>query len=207
MKLLTAVAATANPDKLREIILILGDTVKLLPRPVTLCETVEDGQTLLDNARLKGTAVSEATGLPAVADDTGLEIDALAGAPGIYSARFAGENATYEENIEQVLAELDGIPGDERTARFRTVALIRWPDTSELIATGTVEGRISLRPHGDFGFGYDPIFIPSEGHGETFAEMGEAKHLLSHRGRAFRSLGYELLGKVFPETGVEVGGI
>ena len=155
-------------------------------------DVVEDGENLEDNARLKALAVCEFSGRPAVADDTGLEIDVLNGAPGVYSARFAGSDATYQQNVEKVLAELDGVQMGQRTARFKTVAIVRYPDGHELIANGTVEGHISLSPLGEQGFGYDPIFVPVEGEGATFAQMGHEKHRFSHRGRAFRSLGYML---------------
>ena len=155
-------------------------------------EVVEDGENLEDNARLKAVAVCEFSGKPSVADDTGLEIDALEGAPGVYSARFAGPDATYHQNVEKVLHDLDGIQIGQRTARFKTVAIVRYPDGRELIAKGTVEGCIALNPSGQEGFGYDPIFVPVEGDGSTFAQMGEEKHRFSHRGRAFRNLGYML---------------
>ena len=186
--------ATANPHKLAEIALVLGDAVELVPRPVDLADVVEDGDTLLDNARLKAVAVCTASGAAAVADDTGLEVDALGGAPGVHSARFAGEDATYAENVERLLADLDGVAPGRRTARFRTVALVHRPDGSEVFATGTVEGWIAGQARGEGGFGYDPLFVPVEGDGRTFAEMGDEKHALSHRGRAFRSLVRKLTG-------------
>ncbi len=188
------VAATANPHKLAEIALVLGDAVDLVPRPVGLAEVVEDGDTLLDNARLKAVAVCAASGAAAVADDTGLEVDALGGAPGVHSARFAGEHATYADNVERLLAEMDGVAPRRRTARFRTVALVHHSDGSEVFATGTVEGRIAEQARGEGGFGYDPLFVPVEGDGRTFAEMGDEKHALSHRGRAFRALARKLVG-------------
>ncbi len=189
------VTASANPDKAAEIAAILGDAVELAPRPPDLGDVVEDGETLEDNARLKAVAVCEAAGLGAVADDTGLEIDALGGAPGVYTARFAGEHATYADNVAKVLADLDGVPEAERGARFRTVALVRFPDGSELVADGTVDGTIATEARGEQGFGYDPVFIPADGDGRTFAEMtAEEKHAVSHRGRAFRALA-ELLAE------------
>tara|TARA_Y100001936_G_C16051741_1_gene658264 strand:- start:807 stop:1403 length:597 start_codon:yes stop_codon:yes gene_type:complete len=183
------VIASANPDKVAEIAIVLEGAAILLPRPEEIADVVEDGATLEENARLKASAVCTFTNKPSVADDTGLEIDALGGAPGVYSARFAGDDATYEQNLEKVLIELEGVPMDQRTARFRTVALIRYPDGSEMIANGTVEGHINETPLGDEGFGYDPLFVPVEGNGTTFAQMGVEKHKFSHRGRAFRSLG------------------
>ena len=187
------VLASANPDKVTEIAAILGDAlhVELVPRPPEVPDVVEDGVTLLDNARLKARALVVATGLPAVADDTGLEVAALGGAPGVYSARYAGKDVTYADNVAKLLAELDALPdgGGERKARFRTVALVAFPDGMELWAEGVVDGTITHRAQGSGGFGYDPVFAPSEGGGPTFAEMTpEAKHAISHRGRAFRAL-------------------
>ena len=180
------VLASANPDKAREIAAIL-EGFELLPRPPDVPDVVEDGETLVDNARLKAVALVEATGEAAVADDTGLEVDALGGAPGVYSARFAGEDATYADNVAKLLRSLDGHA--DRRARFATVALARFPDGRELVATGEVTGTITTEPHGDQGFGYDPVFVPDEGDGRTFAQMTPAeKHELSHRGRAFRAL-------------------
>ncbi len=183
------VLATANPDKTTEIAAILGQGVALRPRPSDVPEVVEDGETLLDNARLKARALVEATGLPAIADDTGLEVDALGGRPGVYSARYAGEDATYADNVDRLLEELGGVPDARRGARFSTVALAAFPDGSEVAAEGVVEGTIADEARGAAGFGYDPVFVPAEGDGRTFAEMTpDEKHALSHRGRAFRSL-------------------
>ena len=187
------VLASANPDKVTEIAAVLGAAleVDLVPRPSEVPDVVEDGETLLDNARLKARALVAATGLPAVADDTGLEVDALGGAPGVYSARYAGEDVTYADNVAKLLSELSALPDDggERRARFRTVALAAFPDGGELWAEGVVDGTITHRAQGSAGFGYDPVFVPAEGGGLTFAEMTpEAKHAISHRGRAFRAL-------------------
>lgn len=186
------VLATANPDKAAEIRAVLLDAgldVELVPRPVGVPEVDENGATLEDNARLKAVALCSATGVAAVADDTGLAVDALDGAPGVYSARYAGEDATYADNVEKLLAELAGVEASARTARFSTVALARWPDGREVAAIGEVEGVIATEPRGDAGFGYDPLFVPVEGDGRTFAEMtAEEKHRVSHRGRAFRTL-------------------
>ena len=194
---LRLVLASANPDKTREIAAILSAAlpVTLVPRPDDVPDVVEDGETLLDNARLKAEAVSSATGLPAVADDTGLEVGALGGAPGVYSARFAGEGATYADNVAKLLAELGALPdgGGDRRARFVTVALVAFPDGHEVYAEGAVDGCIAERPVGSGGFGYDPVFVPDEGGGRTFAEMSpDEKHRCSHRGRAFRALAASL---------------
>jgi XTP/dITP diphosphohydrolase len=190
------VLASANPDKAAEISAILSAAVPALvlaPRPADLADVDETGTTLLENARLKAAAIAAATGEAAVADDTGLAVDALDGAPGVYSARFAGEDATYADNVARLLKELDGVAPDRRTARFETVALVCWPDGREVAATGEVEGVITTAPRGESGFGYDPIFEPLEGDGRTFAELlPMQKHALSHRGRAFRALAAEL---------------
>ena len=183
------VSATGNPDKLREIVAILGDEIQLLPRPEGLAEPEENAATLEGNARIKAICVAEASGLPAIADDTGLEVDALDGEPGVRSARFAGKNATYAQNVALLLERLQGVAATARTARFKTVALARWPDGKEVIAEGTVEGVIATTPRGTNGFGYDPVFIPTEGEDRTLAEMTNTeKNAISARGRAFREM-------------------
>ena len=143
-------------------------------------DVVEDGTTLLDNARLKAQALTAATGLPAVADDTGLEVDALGGAPGVYSARYAGENATYRDNVAKLLLALAALDDDGgvRAARFKTVALVAFPDGSEVWAEGAVEGTIAHSRRGENGFGYDPVFVPDDGEGgdgRTFARDGRRR--------------------------------
>jgi XTP/dITP diphosphohydrolase len=184
------VLASANPDKAREIAAIL-EGHELLPRPADVPDVDETGDTLEENARLKAVALAEATGEPAVADDTGLEVFALDGAPGVYSARYAGEGATYADNVAKLVASLDGVA--DRRARFRTVALACFPDGREVLAEGVVDGTIATTARGDGGFGYDPVFVPAEGDGRTFAEMTpDEKHAVSHRGRAFRALGEAL---------------
>lgn len=180
------VLASANPDKAAEIAAIL-EGHELVARPAAVPEVEETGTTLEENARLKATALVEATGEPAVADDTGLEVAALDGAPGVYSARFAGAQATYADNVAKLVSCLAGM--ENRRARFRTVALARFPDGREVLAEGVVEGVIAEHPRGSAGFGYDPVFVPDDGDGRTFAEMTSSeKHALSHRGRAFRAL-------------------
>jgi XTP/dITP diphosphohydrolase len=192
--MLRIVLASANPDKAAEIAAILrrrlGTDVQIDLRPDHVSEVVEHGDTLEANARLKAVAVGRATGALVVADDTGLEVEALGGAPGVRSARFAGENATYEDNILELLDALVELPEpDERRAVFRTVAVARYPDGREVVAEGEVAGIIALAPRGEGGFGYDPVFVPDEGDGRTFAEMdADDKHAISHRGRAFRAL-------------------
>jgi XTP/dITP diphosphohydrolase len=183
------VCASANPDKVAEIAHILGDAVELVPRPAEVPDVVEDADTLEGNARLKAAALVEATGSAAVADDTGLEVDAIDGRPGVHTARFAGPDATYADNVARLLTELEGVTVEHRGARFRTVALVRYPDGSELVVEGVCEGAIATAARGASGFGYDPVFVPAEGDGRTFAEMtDDDKHALSHRGRAFRAL-------------------
>ena len=194
---LRLVLASANPDKVKEIAAVLSAAlpVTLVPRPGEVPEVVEDGETLLENARLKARALVAATGTAAVADDTGLEVDALGGAPGVASARYAGEDATYADNVAKLLRELAalGDGGGTRRARFRTVALAAFPDGTEVWAEGAVEGTIATAGRGRNGFGYDPVFVPDGAAGRTFAEMGaEEKDAVSHRGRAFRALAERL---------------
>ncbi len=186
--MITLVCASANPDKVAEIQQLLAGAVDLLPRPADIPDVVEDADTLAGNARLKAVAITEATGLPAVADDTGLEVDALGGEPGVYTARYAGEGCSYADNRAKMLAELAGVTN--RAAAFRTVAMIVWPDGTELAVEGVCPGTIATEDRGTIGFGYDAIFVPDEGDGRTFAELSrEEKNAVSHRGRAFRSLG------------------
>ena len=187
--MLRVACASANPHKVAEIVDLMGGVVDLLPRPSDLGEVVEDAVTLEGNARLKAIAVCIATELAALADDTGLEVDALDGAPGVITARFAGEGATDAQNRQKMLVELEGIDVPQRTARFRTVALLRFPDGREIVAHGVCEGSIAVHEIGDRGFGYDALFIPADGDGRTFAQMTiDEKHELSHRGKAFRAL-------------------
>lgn len=189
---LRLVVATANPDKAREIREVLagaGLDIELVARPADVPEVIEDGETLLDNARLKARALRDATGLAAIADDTGLEVDVLDGAPGVFSARYAGPDATYADNCVHLLAELARVGATDRTARFATSIVLALPDGSELDARGEVEGVILEAARGDGGFGYDPVFVPTGGDGSTFAEMTPAaKHAVSHRGRALRAM-------------------
>ena len=185
------VLATANLDKAREIAAALSG-FELVPRPLDVPDVAETADTLEGNARLKAVALCDATGEAAVADDTGLEVRALGGRPGVYSSRFAGPDATYADNVAKLLADLEGVA--DRRARFRTVALVRFPDGREVAAEGVIDGHIEPAPRGTLGFGYDPVFVPDEGDGRTFAEMTLAeKQAVSHRGRAFRALAAELL--------------
>lgn len=148
----------------------------------------EPHETYLGNALEKARAVSAALGIAALADDSGIEVDALGGAPGPRSARYAGEDASDEQNMKALIGAIAGVPAAGRTARYRCVAAIAWPDGRELHAEGTCEGTLIAKPRGTGGFGYDPIFEPA-GWDETMAELTpEQKHRISHRGRAFRAL-------------------
>jgi len=148
----------------------------------------ERGATLLENARLKAEEAVRRTGLPAIADDTGLEVDALGGDPGVRSARFAGEDADDRANLVRLLDRLRDVPPGRRGARFRTVCVARFPDGSETVGEGVLEGSITLAPRGSGGFGYDPVFEVS-GLGRTLAELEEPdKNAISHRARAAEAL-------------------
>ena len=188
--------ASRNEHKLREIGRICADwpvewlTVENHEGPWPDVE--ETGTTYLDNARLKARAGAAALGEPALADDSGIEVDALGGRPGPRSARFAGEHATDQQNLDELIRALKGVPGSGRTAGYRCVAVLAFPDGPELHAEGSCEGILLGKPRGSRGFGYDPIFVP-EGWDRTMAELtDEEKDLISHRGRAFRSLGEAL---------------
>ena len=182
------VMASGNAHKAAEIREILSAHM-IEQRPSWVGEVDENAETLAGNARLKARAICEATGTAAVADDTGLEVDALGGLPGVRSARFAGDSATDEENLRKLLKSLEAVPSDERGARFRTVAIVAFPDGKELVTEGVANGMIAEVPRGSGGFGYDSLFVPDEGTGLSFAEMSETeKNLISHRGKAFRLL-------------------
>ena len=212
------VMASANAHKVTEIEAILRATMPglvVLPRPADGGDVIEDSDSLLGNARLKAHALAQATGKPAVADDTGLFVDALGGDPGVDTAYYAGNNATYSQNCQKLLIELHRVGAStpsQRTASFVTVAMVAWPDGGELWAEGRVKGIITTAAQGDGGFGYDPIFAPLEMnrsnvantasaantaspenfdpvHLQTFSELGEAaKNTMSHRSRAFVAL-------------------
>jgi XTP/dITP diphosphohydrolase len=181
------VCATANPGKVAEIAGMLPVGWVLLPRPEGVGSIVEDAGTLVGNARLKARAIHAATGRAAVADDTGLEVAALGGAPGVDTAVYAGEGCTDAENRRKLLGALTS--AGDRAARFVTVILVAWPDGSETVVQGVCDGRIAEAERGERGFGFDPLFVPDDGDGRTFAEMTAAeKNAVSHRGRAFREL-------------------
>ena len=183
---LAVVAATANPAKLSEIREILDGIMEVLPRPAGVPDVSEDAPDLVGNARLKANAVAVATGGSALADDTGLEVAALGGAPGVRSARYAGDDATDADNVALLLDRMRGVT--DRSACFHTVVIVAG-GSGEVISHGLCEGTIATEPRGGGGFGYDPVFVPAEGDGRTFAEMSaEEKHAISHRGRALRGL-------------------
>lgn len=194
------ILATFNRDKLRELAALLG-----LPGVAlrALCDVPgavapeETGATLRENALLKARAALALTGQPAIADDTGLEVDALGGRPGIHAARYAGPAATYADNRVKLLAELEGIESARRVARFRCACVACLPDGRELVAEGVLEGRITLTPRGENGFGYDSLFEVAD-LGRTMAELSDAgKNALSHRARAVHELAV-LLAEALP---------
>lgn len=193
------VLASANPEKVAELRAILGDAIHLVARPPDVPEVVEDAATFVGNARLKAAALVAVTGLAALADDSGLEVDALDGAPGVRSARYAGDSATDADNVAELLAALADHPDPaDRRARFRCVVVLQRTDGTELVADGTAEGHIARSPRGAAGFGYDPVFVPDRParragdvavDDRTFAELAPAeKHAVSHRGRALAVL-------------------
>jgi XTP/dITP diphosphohydrolase len=186
------VLATGNAGKLREMRAILAPwSVQVLPQSdFTAASAEETGLSFVENAILKARFAAAASGLPAIADDSGLEVDALRGAPGIYSARYAGAGADDAANNARLLRELESVPDPERTARYRcAMAFMRWPrDPAPLVCQASWDGRIARLPRGTGGFGYDPLFLVNDG-GATAAELDPAhKNLISHRGKALRAL-------------------
>lgn len=184
--------ASRNPHKLRELERICRDWpvawLTIQDHAGRWPHVDEPHETYLRNALEKARAIALALGVPAIADDSGIEVDGLGGAPGPRSARFAGEGATDAENLEKLLETVAGLDPRRRTARYRCVATIAWPDGRELHAEGTCEGTLVTTPRGGRGFGYDPAFVPDE-HDRTMAELDdEEKDRISHRGRAFRAL-------------------
>jgi XTP/dITP diphosphohydrolase len=184
------VLATANAHKVEEISAILAPLgVSLIARPQDLGEVVEDGDSLEENALIKARALVAHTGQAAIADDTGLFVDALGGLPGVTSARYAGPHATDLENLDKLLGAMESLTDEQRTARFITVAAVAYPDGSWFVVEGEMPGHIGHGPRGLNGFGYDPVFIPSAVAPRTLAEISpEEKNELSHRGHAFRAL-------------------
>jgi XTP/dITP diphosphohydrolase len=186
------VLASNNPGKVREIGQMLADLdLQVLPQSAFNIEEVEEtGLSFVENAILKARHAAAKSGLPAIADDSGLEVDALNGAPGIYSARYAGAGATDTQNLQKLLADLEKVPQEQRTARFQCllVYMRHAQDPTPRIYQGTWEGRIIFEPRGESGFGYDPVFFVP-GHNCTSAELApEVKNALSHRGQALRLL-------------------
>ena len=191
--------ASHNGHKLRELARICRDwPVEWVTvdnhDPAAFPDVEETGDTYLENALLKATQVAVALRVPSVADDSGIEVDALGGAPGPRSARYAGEGATDEQNLDAMLRAVRGVPTGGRTARYRCVAAIAWPDGRTSHADGVCEGALVSKRRGVRGFGYDPVFVPA-GWDETMAELAdEQKDRISHRGRAFRALAELLRG-------------
>ena len=188
------VLATANPHKADEMRAVLeGLGVEVLERPSDIGDVDETEGSLEGNALLKARALVAATRQPAIADDTGLFVDALDGRPGIFSARYAGEGASYRDNVEKLLGELRGIGECDRRARFRTVIAVAYPDGSSFVVDGVLEGVVTEGIRGDGGFGYDPVFRADDGDGRTLAELSASeKNQVSHRARALAKLALEL---------------
>ena len=186
------VAATNNKKKLEEmnrILTHLGMEVVSLKSCGSFPEPVEDADSFEGNARIKAVAAHENTGLAAIADDSGLIVDALNGAPGVYSSRYAGEDASDADNIAKLLADLEGVPAEERAARFACSIVFVDEDGAEKTAFGTCEGTIGFELVGNDGFGYDPVFCTADYPGKTMAQISaEEKDAISHRGKALRDL-------------------
>lgn len=182
------VLATRNQHKKQELVALLRGldiTIRTLDDFPEAPEVIEDGDTCEANAMKKAVEIAQYTGLTAVADDTGLEVDALGGRPGVFAARYAGEQATYEDNCRKLLQDLRGVPAERRSGRFVTVAAIATPEGKRLSARGLLEGVIAEQPAGSHGFGYDPVFWLPE-YGQTLAQLApEVKNRISHRARAF----------------------
>lgn len=185
------VVATSNSHKVEEIAAALAHTGWSFVAASNLCgweSPVETGDTFEENALIKARAARDLFGMPALADDSGLEVDALDGAPGVYSAYYAGECATDAQNNERLLTALSNIPANDRTARFRSVIVFIDGEGEPLLVSGACEGRIADTPRGELGFGYDPLFLPDAASGRTMAELAmEEKNSISHRGAALRA--------------------
>ncbi len=199
------VLATRNRHKVEELVALLGGLgirIRTLDEFPHAPEVVEDGITCEANAVKKARAIAEFTGLPAVADDTGLEVDALGGRPGVYAARYAGEGATYEDNCQKLLQELAGVPRERRTARFLTVAAIALPSDEVKVAQGLLDGVIAEEASGTLGFGYDSLFFVPQ-LGKTLAQLSvDHKNRISHRAKAFMQAKDLLQEMRFPDTRV-----
>lgn len=187
------VVATANRGKVAEIRSTLAtpgwEFVTVDDLGHEALEVEETGDTFEANATLKASAYAAAFGMPALADDSGLEVDALDGAPGVFSSRYSGDGATDARNNAKLLDELSDVPADDRSARFRSVVVLAWPDGRTLVTSGACEGAIGFSPRGSGGFGYDPLFLPEATPGKTMAELElYEKNAISHRGAALRAL-------------------
>jgi XTP/dITP diphosphohydrolase len=182
------VLASRNEGKLVELRRILGSGFELVALPTDAPEVDETGATFEENALLKAHSAAQATGLPAVADDSGIAVDALNGMPGVLSARWSGRHGDDEANLRLLLGQVAGVPDERLGAAFVCAAAVAQPDGSDRVVRGEVRGRLIREKRGTNGFGYDPIFVP-DGEERTTAEMGsDEKDAISHRGRAFRSL-------------------
>ena len=193
------ILASGNAGKLRELTALAAPLGwELVPQPALgIVSAEETGATFVENALLKARHAATLSGLAALADDSGIEVDALGGRPGVYSARYAGERATDRENLEKLLAELTAVPPEQRSARYRCVIayVTDADDPAPIVAEGCWEGRIATAPRGSGGFGYDPIFLPLDAEGHTAAELGrEEKDAVSHRARALAALRARLCG-------------
>ena len=187
---MTFVIATHNAKKLKELKRILEPLGFDAMIREDLPEVEETGTTFAENALLKAESACKETGMPAIADDSGLMVDALDGAPGVYSARYAGEGATDKQRYEKLLSELEAVPEEKRTARFASAVCCVFPDGKVITAEGTCEGKIAYGPTGEGGFGYDPVFLVGD---RSYAEMtAEEKDSISHRGLALSKLAQEL---------------
>lgn len=197
------VIATQNENKVMEIKEMLQGTgveaVSLKDLDIDV-DVVEDGKTFEENAYKKANEIMKITGMPTLADDTGLEVYALNGAPGVYSARYAGAHGDYAGNNKKLLKELQNVPDDKRGARFVTVMILLYPDMKKVTAMGEIEGYIGHEPKGSNGFGYDPLFMVPELN-KSFAQLGIAeKNSISHRGRALRNMREKLLSLQDPNA-------
>ena len=188
------ILASQNKHKAQEMQAILGDKIELVTLDAAGCgdiEIIEDGDTFEANAIKKAVTVMRATGLPSIADDSGLCVDALGGAPGVYTARFAGEGASDDQNISKLLNALDGVETAKRTARFVCVIAVAYPDREPVTFRGECEGYILTEKRGENGFGYDPVFFV-EKFGKSMAELpAEVKNSISHRSCALAKLSIE----------------
>lgn len=196
---MTFVIATANPKKLTELSRILNplgiDAISIKDAGISIDDIEENGKTFEENARIKAQAVAKLTSMPVIADDTGLSVDALGGEPGVYTARYAGVDASDKEKYEKLLSKLQGVEYEQRTAHFSTCICCIFPDNTEIISTGNCYGSIALAPHGKNGFGYDPVFEVENG--KSLAELtAEEKDKISHRGNALRDFKIKLQRKL-----------